>query len=249
MKLAYALVSLALLSCSYRTNTAPIKNTIQIMSDDGIKIYADTYFENNDSLKPIILLCHQAGYSRGEYLEIAPRLNSLGIDCIAIDQRSGSEINGIKNETARQAKQKNLPVDYISAKADISTAVDFLFYTYHRKIIVWGSSYSATLALHIANEKNNVAACVAFSPGEYFENPNYLKQALDSMHKPCFITSAQNESLEIQSLLPKNKRTITQFIPNVEGKHGSSALWKNTTGNADYWEALEIFLRQEKFIE
>ena len=54
-------------------------------SKDGITITADLY--EIDSASPVILLCHQAGYSRGEYIESAKRLNKFGFNCLAIDQR------------------------------------------------------------------------------------------------------------------------------------------------------------------
>ena len=84
---------------------------------DGVIITADVYMAGDD--KPMILLCHQAGYSRGEYKEIAPELNKMGYNCIAIDQRSGDEVNGVKNETARDALSKGLGTDYLDAEKDI----------------------------------------------------------------------------------------------------------------------------------
>ena len=52
-------------------------------SRDSLLIFADIY-ERKDS-KPTILLCHQAGFSRGEYREIAFRIGSIGFSSIAID--------------------------------------------------------------------------------------------------------------------------------------------------------------------
>ena len=46
---------------------------------------------------PVLVLFHQAGWSRGEYREIAPKLNELGYICLAIDQRSGKGVNGVAN--------------------------------------------------------------------------------------------------------------------------------------------------------
>src|SRR5438477_11180739 len=71
---------------------------ITFPSADGLIITADSYLQN-DTL-PWILLCHQAGYSRGEYKETAVKFENFGYNCLAIDQRSGDSVNGIKNETA-----------------------------------------------------------------------------------------------------------------------------------------------------
>ena len=60
-------------------------NTITFYAKDSVIITADTYFL--EDIKPTVLLCHQAGYSRGEYLKTAKKLNALGFSCMAIDQR------------------------------------------------------------------------------------------------------------------------------------------------------------------
>ena len=67
-------------------------------SKDGLPITADFY--QNPNAKSIIILCHQAGFSRGEYKEIAPRLVDSGYACLAIDLRSGNQVNEVINETA-----------------------------------------------------------------------------------------------------------------------------------------------------
>jgi len=64
-------------------------DTLIINSDDDIKIITDSYIISEDPKTPVIVLFHQAGWSRGEYLEIAPKLNHLGFNCVAVDLRSG----------------------------------------------------------------------------------------------------------------------------------------------------------------
>jgi len=80
--------------------------TITFPSKDGLTITADTYITNPDNKTPFIVLFHQAGWSRGEYNEIAPKLNKLGFNCMAVDQRSGGSVNGIQNETTALAQKK-----------------------------------------------------------------------------------------------------------------------------------------------
>jgi hypothetical protein len=48
---------------------------ITFPSGDGVTCTADLYRVHPDPATPFIVLFHQAGYSRGEYREIAPRLN------------------------------------------------------------------------------------------------------------------------------------------------------------------------------
>jgi hypothetical protein len=71
---------------------------ITFKASDGLQITADLYILN-PSENSFIILFHQARWSRGEYLEIAPKLNKLGFNCMAVDQQSGGEINNIVNET------------------------------------------------------------------------------------------------------------------------------------------------------
>ncbi|WP_424352380.1 hypothetical protein, partial [Lutimonas sp.] len=67
--------------------------TINFKASDGVTVTADLYMPHKTSA-PFILLYHQAGYSRGEYLSIAPQLNAMGFNCLAVDQRSGDKVNG-----------------------------------------------------------------------------------------------------------------------------------------------------------
>ena len=99
--------------------------TVTFYAIDSVQITADTYFIDN--VEPTILLCHQAGFSRGEYVKTAKKLNELGFSCLAIDQRSGKEVNGIINKTAIDADKKLMNVGYIGAKKDIEAALDYLY--------------------------------------------------------------------------------------------------------------------------
>src|SRR5690242_1446837 len=90
---------------------------------DGLTITADLY--EADSTGPVILLCHQAGYSRGEYLETAKRLQKFGFTCLAIDLRSGKECNAIPNQTARAAANGHFQRNYIDARMDIIAGIDY----------------------------------------------------------------------------------------------------------------------------
>ena len=71
--------------------------TVTFPSLDSVTITADWYPVNSES--QTILLCHQNGFSRGEYAESARKLNMIGFNCLAIDQRVGNEVNGVTNET------------------------------------------------------------------------------------------------------------------------------------------------------
>ena len=220
--------------------------TIEFASGDGIRITADLYMtEDRDA--PFVLLFHQAGYSRGEYREIAPRLNELGYNCMAIDQRSGKEVAGIENQTHKAALDKGLPTEYLDALADIEAAYVYVKHGIKpKKLVLWGSSYSASLMFYMGSEHHkNIAGILAFAPGEYFEiNGKPIKSFAAKVTAPVFITSAKNEYPNWKPIYEAVKTEKSSFLPENEGKHGSKALWKNNPGNELYWNSVEKFLTQ-----
>lgn len=213
--------------------------TIEFNSSDGLPVTADLYFI--DEKAPFILLCHQARFSRGEYSDIAPKLNELGFNCLAIDQRSGESVNGIKNETAVRAMMKNLPNEYLDAKQDIISAIEYIYSTYKCDVILLGSSYSASLALRIGAKNEHVKGIVAFSPGEYFGDKMNIKQQIQSLDKPTFVSSSKDESSAVKEMV-SGLSSVTQFVPETAGVHGAKALWPKQEGHEAYWKALKNFL-------
>jgi len=87
---------------------------MSIKPKDGLELTAD-YYPNGKADK-IIILFHQADYSRGEYKEIAPRLVQEGFACLAVDLRSGGLVNEVFNETAKRANEQNLTTEFLDAK-------------------------------------------------------------------------------------------------------------------------------------
>ncbi len=227
--------------------TQPEKITFPSL--DSLPITANLYF--SDSSSPIIVLCHQARYNKFEYTRIAETLLEKGFNCIAIDQRSGGPLVEENNETMLKAKALGKPIDYLDAEQDIVAAVNYTSNKYNKKVILWGSSYSSTLALWIALENKNVAAVVSFSPGDYFiEEKGSLTEKLKNLSIPMFVTSSKEESIETTSLL-KNVRldeTKIQYIPKSVGTHGSRALWQTDENNQEYWNAISPFLESLKKI-
>ncbi|MCX6292531.1 MAG: hypothetical protein NT126_12315 [Bacteroidetes bacterium] len=221
---------------------------INFSSKDGLNLAADWY-PVSDSM-PVILLCHQARFSRGEYLETALKLNKFGFNCMALDQRSGDEANGIINESAAEAKRLNKPQTYADAEQDIVAALDYLYGKYRKRIILLGSSYSASLALKIAKENDHVLAVAAFSPGEYFDQRDFIAKHIDGLSKPVFITSSKEEADGVTELVKDVVSLIkVQYIPKTAGDHGSKVLWNSQPNHEEYWIALMSFLNRIKKIE
>jgi len=224
------------------------QKTTTFKATDGLEITADLYIANPVN-SPLIILFHQAGWSRGEYKEIAPKLNKLGYNCIAIDQRSGETVNDIANETYKRAIEQNKGTTYVDAYVDINSAIDYAKANYKKakKLIIWGSSYSAGLVIKAASERKDVDAVIAFSPGEYYSKLGKPKDWIQSTAKkitvPVWITSMKLEKKkwwDIAAEIPASNRAY--FLPTKIGKHGSRALWKEFSDSAEYWKAVEEFL-------
>lgn len=232
---------------------AHAKESLTFPSKDGLQITLKTYITSTDQ-RPLIVLFHQAGWSRGEYLEIAPKLNKLGFNAIAVDLRSGEKINGVVNQTAKRARKAGKGVKYLDALQDIEASLLYARNLVGKKtkVIAWGSSYSAALALQIAGEKPAlVDAVLSFSPGEYFKKSgkpaNWIQRSAQSINVPVFITSAKSEKGRWSAIFDgiRSKKKIA-FIPKTKGHHGSRALWKKYSDSNDYWAAVSRFLKSVK---
>ncbi len=224
------------------------QNKITFKASDGLEVTADLYITNPEN-SPFIILFHQAKWSRGEYLEIAPKLNKLGFNCMAVDQRSGGEVNEIVNETHQRAEKQGLATDYIDALTDMNSAIDYAKEKYPKAdgFIIWGSSYSSALVLHIASVRKDINGAISFAPGEYFEDAgkpkDWLKQGAKNISVPTFITSAKLEKKnwwDIAAAIPEHNRAY--FLPTKLGKHGSRALWSQFSDSEEYWTAVKEFL-------
>lgn len=221
--------------------------TFIIPSEDGVELNAE-FYKTKCSEKPLILLFHQAGYSRGEYREIAPKLNKLGFCCLAIDQRSGNVVNDVTNEAYKQAKIKGLKTDHISALPDLKATLDYVIknnYT-SKGVILLGSSYSASLIFILASgETEQIKGLIAFSPGEYFKyNGKKISDYAMDISCPVFITSAHTEKENWNAIYDNISSQKKYFLPDFEGHHGAKALWSKNEGNDKYWDALKSFLNQ-----
>ena len=228
---------------------ASSSETVTFPSEDGLLITADIHAPYNNGEAPVIVLFHQAGSSRGEYFDIAPWLNTLGYNCMAVDQRSGETIRGIENETALKAVKESRATGYIDALPDIRAALAYAHRHYGKgQVIVWGSSYSAALVLKVAGDSpGQVDGVLAFSPGEYFKRAGktdtWIQTSVQHIRVPVFITSSRNEAdvwAAIFEAIESDKKV--SFIPATDGRHGSRAMWKKYPDSDAYRDAVIDFL-------
>ncbi|MTI38026.1 alpha/beta hydrolase [Fulvivirga lutimaris] len=221
---------------------------IKFQSEDGVTITADLYMIHPDTA-PFIVLFHQANWSRGEYNEIAPELNTLGYNCLSVDLRSGGAINNVTNQTKLNAAKAMKSTQYVDALVDMRAAINYAKKNFASdKLIIWGSSYSSALALKLAADMNeSVDAVIAFSPGEYFvaqgKPRDYITSVAGNIDQHTFIASAKSEKGNwwgiYVSITSDNK---SYYLPETVGNHGSKALWSQYSDSGGYWKALKSFL-------
>jgi alpha-beta hydrolase superfamily lysophospholipase len=217
---------------------------VTLTAADQVKVFA-SYYGTGDTSKPIVLLFHQAGANGAEYESIAPKLNALGFDALAIDQRSGGNLFGRANRTVKALGHST---GYRAALPDLQAALRWARASHTGKIIVCGSSYSAALVFVLAaNNPGKIAGLMAFSPGEYLGSRHAVHDAAEKLNNVAvFVSSASTRgeiaaARAIVNAVPgKNK---TQFVPK-HAPHGASALNAdaNPAGYKQVWAAVERFL-------
>ena len=213
--------------------------TVRFKASDGVEVTAE-FNTPKSRTSTVLVLYHMAGASRGEYTDIAKRLNQMGYATLAVDQRSGGKFNGVKNETAAQAGGN---VGYTQAIPDMIAAADWARKNSGAKRVgVLGSSYSAGLVLVLSGQNHKFAdAIMSFSPGEYY-GANYVAKELGNIKVPVFLTAAKNETRQWKPFESGIASPVTGFTPKGSGRHGASALVSRD--GKEYWAALEGFLSQ-----
>jgi dienelactone hydrolase len=218
---------------------------VTLSAADGVKVFGDFYGVVQDKPRPLILLFHQAGSNAGEYAPIAPRLQSLGYNALAIDQRSGDARWDRPNRTVDAFGKST---SYLEAYPDLEAALAWAEQEGYPRVMVWGSSYTAALVFKLASEHaGKIHAVLAFSPGEYIEGEDgIVAKWAGAVSAPMFVTSASGDEVEAaRQILSASPATIKRQHEPERGVHGSSTLREDTNagGAADNWNAVESFLR------
>jgi len=233
--------------CSSAGNTreAPLApppgfKEVEFAAADGRRVYADFYPASPQSSKRMILMFHQAGSNAGEYETIAPQMTKLGFNCVAVDQRSGGGMWGRTNRTVDQSGSG----EYLDAYKDLEGALKYAQTEQYSPVIVWGSSYSASLVLRLASEHREIKAVISFSPGEYMDDKSIVAKWASKLTQPTFFACTPEELTDgrqrlFNAIPAKNKVLVS--LP--DGVHGSSTLIPDKSKAAgQYMQRLKAFL-------
>lgn len=241
MSIRLALSLIALLAW---TGLAEARQPIELKAADGVTVYGERHAPKSRAAATILLF-HQAASNRGEYAPIVPRLVKAGYNVIAIDQRSGGHHFDATNETVKSLGRSDT---YLDALPDLEAALAYARRTSPgAPVIVWGSSYSASLSFVLAaKHPADVAAIVAFSPGDYFGAKLRVAEEAAKVGVPVFVTSDGTtgelaQAKAIHDAAPNAAKAL--FVPE-HGRHGVSILRPdlNPKGAEAAWSAVEQFL-------
>ena len=137
-------------------------------------------------------------------------------------------MNQITNLTNKEAIKQRKWTGFTDVIPDLEAAYDYAKNTIKaKKIIYWGSSYSASLGFYMAAKyPKDYKALIAYSPGEYFkiENKSIADFAIN-VKIPVYTSSARNEESRWRPIYNSVKSKKRFYLPSKpKGHHGTIAL-------------------------
>jgi pimeloyl-ACP methyl ester carboxylesterase len=241
-------VALAILTaCSKNKGNEQQGRQFQITTSDSLNIFGDLYIANPEGLT--IILFHQGGSNaRGEYEPIINRLQKEGYNILAIDQRRGGQTYGSFNRTV--AKLKANSYSYCDSYPDLEATLVFANESkvIKGKKVIWGSSYSASLAVQLANKNiESVSGVLAFSPASGGPMAECKPDPyIEDLEMPVLLLRPESE-MEIESVQAQFRlfdQLGHQTYVAETGTHGSSMLVEERAGGnvEKNWETVLEFL-------
>ena len=234
-----SLFALCLLSLLVPLNACA--SDVKLKTSDGRVVYGDfkQAKPNNDR---IVLLFHQARSNRHEYDPIAPAINKIGFDTLAIDQRSGGNMWGETNQTVAAAGNST---GYTEAFPDLQAAVDWAVAKKYKTIVTVGSSYSSALNFFLAKKNaDKITAMASFSPGEYLGGGEWtVANAAKGLKMAVYVTSASSdqERASVDAIVSEaGIKRLTRAKP-TSGVHGASTMRRDRNPRG-YQENLAHFI-------
>ena len=204
------------------------QEVVFIYSADSTKIRGDLYLRNHSF--PFIILCHGESTDRSEFYDIAPRLLNLNYNCLAIDMGTTGSHN----------------YSLAGGQTSLRAAIAYVRRFNSLPVILFGSSWSASLCLLESATNPQIRAIVALSPGEYFLPRIRMSDVVEKISQPVFICGTRAEFSYLQKMVEKRPDgEIALFQPEKgKGVHGAAALTGSDITKDEYWFALMMFFKK-----
>ena len=209
--------------------------TVEFAADDGLQVTADLY-RGADPFAPTVLLFHQSASSRGEYRTIAPRLQALGYNALAVDLRWGRTRNDVENLTAQRNGTAAVMAAVEAGTGSPWATIDASWMDM-AAALAWvenqlpgsprfavGSSFSAMLVVRLAAE-GSVEGVVAFSPAEYDDaRPSLVRDWASRATAPVLSVAAVDEGEAVRVVSDAFPDGQGHFHQARVGRHGASIM-------------------------
>ncbi len=205
---------------------------VRFPAADGTQVFADVHRAASTPRLTLLLFHQGGGDARGEYAPIVPRLLSRSYDVITVDLRRGGDRFGHVNRTASSAQGE---FAYCDVMPDLEAALAFAGREGRAApIVIWGSSYSATLVIHLAARyPDDIAGVLAFSPagGEPMQGCDPEPVVRDVRAPLLVVRPAREAALDHVHAQIEAFRAAGVDVRVVEsGSHGSSTLVPERAG-------------------
>jgi dienelactone hydrolase len=204
----------------------PPSKQVQFSTADGRTVFAELYSATAEKNAPLLMLFHQAGSNAKEYAPLTSEWTKNGFKCLAVNLRSGGDMWDADNPTAAQYRRDP---GYLAAYQDMEAAMNWALRQRFDRIAVVGSSYSASLVFHLADQFTQISLVAAFSPGEYGEMKGSVGAWMSAVRCPVLVACAASEEADVRPLF-KNVRepdipgASNVFVVFDPGAHGASAM-------------------------
>ena len=204
------------------------QEVVYFYSADSTKIRGDLYVR--DYSLPFMILCHGESADRREFYEIAPRLLNLNYNCLAVDMGTGGSHS----------------YSLAGAQTSLRAAMAYVRKFNSLPVILFGSSWSASVCLLESAANPQIAAIVALSPGEYFQPKIRMSDVVEKINHPVFICGTRAEFSYLQKMVENRPGgELTLFQPEKgKGVHGAAALTGKDITRDEYWFALMMFFKK-----
>ena len=195
---------------------------------DGHQIFGDLYRPKAPGATTVVLFHQAGGDARGEYGEIAQRLQQEGYEVFAWDVRGGGDRFGSSNRTV-DALEGPAPEGYCSAYPDLQAALEYAFlYGSGGPILTVGSSYSAALVVRLGVEQaHRLAGVAAFSPASGRMEECAVENFLPKLGEVPLLVFRPEGEMEVESVAAQktlfDEHGVEVFVA-PEAAHGASML-------------------------
>lgn len=227
---AVLMAALTASAATSKKTKAVIKTVpVSFLTPDGFQLKGDFFPATPDA--PVVLLLHQLGTNRSEFIGLAKQLQSSGINALAYDARGHGE--SILKNGGKVSYEAFTDKDFMDTTVDMASAVRFLRdtkkITAKSPIGIVGASIQSSTGLVYASDHPNVKAVVLLSPGLDYHGIDTKGPMARYGNRPVYLAASINDSGSYKAV--KELESIASGAKKKEilsdGGHGAAMFRKD----------------------